>query len=123
MKDPKKPKKVISPNSLKNLNPIKKGEVRNPTGRPKTLPKLDVLLAEVLGDTQEGKTQAKLILEALVKRAKNGDVKASALLLDRGYGKVREHIDITTNDESINKPTIQIEIIKTNNGEEQEKRG
>jgi hypothetical protein len=110
----KKPKKVLSPNSLKNLKPVKKGEVRNPNGRPKSLPKLDELLLDVLTDTQEGKTQAKLILEALVKRAKAGDTKASALLMDRAWGKVREHIDITTNDESLNKPSITIEIIKTN---------
>ena len=74
---------------------------------------MDELLAEVLGDTEEGKTQAQMILESLVKRARSGDVKAGALLLDRGWGKVKEHIDITTNEESLNKPSIQIEIITT----------
>jgi hypothetical protein len=111
MKEKNYKPKGYNPNSLKNLKPAKKGEVRNKTGRPKKLPKLDELLAEVLGDTEEGKTQAQTILEALVKKANSGDVKAAALLLDRGYGKVKENIDITTNDESLNKPSIQIEIV------------
>jgi hypothetical protein len=102
-----------NPKSRENLRPATKGEVRNKTGRPKKLPKLDELLAEVLGDEEEGKTQAQMILESLVKRAKNGDTKAGALLLDRGWGKVKEHIDITTNEESMNKSQIQIEIITT----------
>lgn len=111
MKDKNYKPKGFNPNSLKNLKPAKKGEVRNKTGRPKKLPKLDELLAEVLGDTEEGKTHAQTILEALVKKANSGDVKAAALLLDRGWGKVKEQIDITTNEESLNKPSIQIEII------------
>jgi hypothetical protein len=107
-----------NPKSRENLRPARKGDVRNPKGAPKKLPKLDELLAEVLGDTEEGKTQAQRILEALVRRANTGDVKASALLLERGYGKVKEQIDITTNEESLNKPSIQIEIITTKHGKE-----
>jgi hypothetical protein len=103
-----------NPKSRENLRPATKGEVRNKTGRPKKLPKLDELLAEVLGDTEEGKTQAQMILESLVKRARSGDVKAGALLLDRGWGKVKEQIDITTNEESLNNNKIQIEIVTTN---------
>ena len=110
-----------NPKSKDNLKPIKKGEVKNPKGAPKKLPNLDVLLAEVLGNTQEGKTQAQRILEALVRRANTGDVKASALLLERGYGKVKEKIDITTNEQSLNKPSIQIEIITTNGKEDSNK--
>jgi hypothetical protein len=111
--------KGFNTKSLSNLKPAVKGEVRNKTGRPKKLPRLDELLAEVLGDTQEGKTQAQNILEALLKKANNGDVKAAALLLDRGWGKVKEQIDITTNDESLNDNKIQIEIItnRIENGE------
>ena len=102
--DKKKLKQNIS-----GLIPYKKGHKGGP-GRPKKLPKLDELLAEVLGDTEEGKTQAQKILEAMRKKATLGDVKAAQLLLDRGYGKVKEQVDITTNDQSINNK-IQIEII------------
>ena len=109
-----------NPKSRENLRPATKGEVRNKNGRPKKLPKLDVLLAEVLGNEEEGKTQAQNILEALVKKANNGDVKAAALLLDRGWGKVKEHIDITSNEESINNNKIQIEIIKPKENDAEE---
>ena len=107
-----------NPKSRENLRPARKGDVRNPKGAPKKLPKLDELLAEVLGDTEEGKTQAQIILEALVKRARSGDVKASTLLLERGYGKVKEKIDITTDGESMNQNKIQIEIVTTNHGKD-----
>lgn len=104
--------KGFNSKSLQNLKPAVKGEVRNKTGRPKKLPKLDELLAEVLGSmTEEGKSEAQKVLEALLRKANQGDVKAASLLLDRGYGKVKEHIDITTNEESLNDNKIQIEII------------
>jgi|694.fasta_scaffold19568_22 hypothetical protein len=98
-----------SKRNTSGLIPYKKGHKGGP-GRPKKLPKLDELLAEVLGETEEGKTQAQKILEAMRKKATLGDVKAAQLLLDRGYGKVKEQVDITTNDESLNNK-IQIEII------------
>lgn len=100
-----------------NLKPFKKGydERRSKTGRPKKLPQLDVLLAEVLGDTEEGKTHAQQILEALRRKAKSGDVKAAQLLLDRGYGKAKESLDITTNGENITQPKIQVEILTKKN--------
>ena len=106
-----------NPKSKTNLKPIVKGEVRNPNGAPRKLPKLDVILANVLGEeNKDGKTAAEEIVEALKKQAKAGNVKASQLLLDRGWGKIKESLDITTDGEKINnKPSIQIEIIT--NGE------
>lgn len=35
IRDKKEAKRTLHPNSLKNLRPAKKGEVRNPKGRPK----------------------------------------------------------------------------------------
>ena len=108
--EPKKPKRNTS-----GLKPFVKGHKGGP-GRPK-MPDLKEILAKVLGkENEEGKSEAEQILEALKKQAKAGNVKASQLLLDRGYGKVKESLDITTDGEKINnKPSIQIEIIT--NGE------
>lgn len=104
-----------NPKSRQNLKPPVKGEIRNPRGAPRKLPNLDVILASVLGkENQEGKTAAEEIIDAIRRRANSGDVRAATLLLDRGWGKVKEKIDITTNEESLNKPSIQIEIITTN---------
>jgi hypothetical protein len=106
--EPKKQKRNTS-----GLIPYKKGHKGGP-GRPK-LPDLKEILTKVLGkENEEGKTEAEQILEALKKQAKAGNVKASQLLLDRGWGKVKDQVDITTNNESLNNK-IQIEIITTTN--------
>jgi hypothetical protein len=103
-----------NPKSKDNLKPAKKGEVRNPKGAPRKLPKLDVILANVLGlENEEGKTAAEQIIDAIRRKANSGDVKAAALLLDRGWGKVKEHVDITTDGEKLEGPKIQIEVITT----------
>lgn len=86
----------VNPKSLKNLRPLKKGEKgRNPKGRPKKLPKLEELLADVLGETNgQGIEAAKGILMALRAKAAKGDVRAAELLLDRAYGKPKQTIDV-----------------------------
>jgi hypothetical protein len=103
-----------NPKSKENLKPIKKGEVKNPKGAPRKLPKLDVILANVLGmENEEGKTAAEQIIDAMRRKANSGDVKAANLLLERGWGKVKEHVDITTDGEKLEGPKIQIEVITT----------
>ena len=72
----------------------KKGESGNPKGRPKKIPELRELLANVLGDEKDGKTAAEAILMALRNKAIKGDVRAAELLLDRAYGKARQDFDM-----------------------------
>ena len=85
--------------------PFQKGDPRiNREGRPKKIPNLDVLLAELLDDEDQS---AKLILAALIEKAKEGDVLAAQVILDRAYGKPKESVDIVSNGETINnKPII-----------------
>ena len=66
-------------------------------GRPKKIPDLHILLANVLGDEKDGKTAAEAILMALRAKATKGDVRAAELLLDRAYGKAKQDLDITAN--------------------------
>lgn len=68
-----------------------KGETTNPNGRPKKLPDLQKLLAEVLGEEKDGRTAAQAILMALRAKAAKGDVRAAQVLLERGYGKPLEN--------------------------------
>lgn len=70
------------------------GQTGNPNGRPKKLPDLDKLLAEVLGPDKDGRDGMEIIIEALLKKAAKGDVKAAELLLNRGYGKARQFISM-----------------------------
>lgn len=95
--------KKVTDKSKANLIPFKKGkdERRNNKGQPKKLPELKVLLAEVLGEEKDGITAAKAILMALRVKASKGDIRAAELLLDRGYGKAQQHIDLTTDGKEI----------------------
>jgi len=79
--------------NISGLKPFPKGKSGNPNGRPKKLPKLDDLMAEVLGDEKDGISAAQAILAALRAKAAKGDTKAAQILLDRAYGKPKETID------------------------------
>lgn len=89
------------------LIPFKKGQSGNPKGRPKKIPKLETLLAEVLGDTTEDGRNSKIkaVLEQLVTDATSKGslfrTRAGEVLMDRVYGKAKEH---KPKDEEENKP-------------------
>lgn len=89
-----------------NLTPFKKGQSGNPNGRPKKLPALDIIMANVMGQEKDGITAAEAIIMKLREMATKGDIKAAQLLLDRGYGKAKQNIDITTQGEKVTIPTI-----------------
>ena len=74
---------------------FKKGQTGNPNGRPKKLPQLDKLMAEVMGEEQNGMSAAKAILAKLRQKATAGDVRAAEILLDRAYGKAKQELNIT----------------------------
>lgn len=85
-----------------NLKPFKKGKSGNPRGRPKKLPELDKLLADVLGEPNaDGIEAAKIVLMALRKKAASGDVRAAEALLDRAYGKPKQSIDHTSDGKAL----------------------
>lgn len=80
----------------KGAKPFKKGDERiNRKGRPRLLPEIETLIAEVLGEEKDGKTAAEVILMALRAKATKGDIRAAELLLDRAYGKSKQTIDTT----------------------------
>jgi hypothetical protein len=74
---------------------MKKGETLNPNGRPRKLPELDKLLADVLGEEKDGISAGEVILKAIRAKAAKGDVRAAELLLDRAYGKPKQSLDTT----------------------------
>lgn len=84
---------AVTKKQLENLKPAKKGDVRNPNGRPRKLPDLNILLAEVLGEEKDGKTAAEAILAALRAKASRGDIRAAEVLLNRGYGLPKQKIE------------------------------
>ena len=76
---------------------FKKGQTGNPNGRPRKLPELDKLLADVLGEENDGITAGEAILKALRAKATKGDVRAAEVLLDRAYGKAKQTMDTNVN--------------------------
>lgn len=77
----------------KGAKPFKPGETGNPHGRPRKLPELDKLLADILGEDKDGITAAEAILKALRAKAARGDIRAAEILLDRAYGKAKQVIE------------------------------
>jgi hypothetical protein len=88
-------KTTVRKGKPENLVPFPKGKSGNPNGRPKKLPQLDVLMAEVLGDVRDGMTAAQAILSKLRSKAIAGDVRAAEILMDRAYGKAKQELNIT----------------------------
>ncbi len=76
------------------LRRIPKGTSGNPNGRPKKLPELDKLLADVLGEEKDGITAADAILRKLRAMAASGNIRAIEILLDRAYGKARQTVEM-----------------------------
>ena len=73
-----------------NLIPFKPGfdERRNLEGRPKKIPALDELLSNVSDEDYQA------IINKLASKAKNGDVRAAEVMLERAFGKAKQSIDV-----------------------------
>lgn len=76
---------------------FKKGQSGNPAGRPKQLPELDRLIADIMGEEKDGMTAADAILRKVRQMAVSGNLRAAEVLLDRAYGKPKQQIDANLN--------------------------
>lgn len=95
-----------------NLIPPKKGEVRNPNGRPKGALSTKTILLKYLSteingkNPFTGKTEEFTLAEVLnlkqIERAMNGDLASYKEIFDRAEGKITTHIDATTNGKELN---------------------
>ncbi len=76
---------------------------QNKKGRPHTLPNLNEILARVLGEVnpKTGLTATDRIIEKLKELAYKGDKRAAEMLIERGYGKIVQGMDIRTNQEIV----------------------
>ena len=89
---------------ISNLQPFKKGQSGNPNGRPK-MPDLKEAMAAALSEQKDGKTALDAIIAAMRAKAARGDVRAAEFLLDRGYGKATQDINMKQ------EGTQQLEVI------------
>jgi ribosomal protein L25 (general stress protein Ctc) len=80
-----------------NLKPFEKGHKRTPNaGRPKKIPALDVLLADLFGEDEKGKSAARDVLNTLKVAATSGKMSATRLraaevIADRVWGKPKSN--------------------------------
>jgi len=92
-----------------DAKPFVKGDPRiNRKGRPRILPELEVIIAEVLSETgKDGRTVSEQVIQTLKNRAiKDGDIRAIELLLNRAYGKIPEKLDVTSGGKELQSPTF-----------------
>jgi|GEM_PF-1958397 len=68
------------------------GETGNKLGRPPKMPNLDRYLAHLLKEKEGDETAIMQILRQLVEQAKQGNLRAIEMLLDRAYGKPKQTI-------------------------------
>ena len=76
----------------RNGGKLKSGNTKN-VGRKKELPALSDIIANSLGEENNGLTDAEAILNAMKVKAKKGDVKAAEFVFGYGYGKPRQTTD------------------------------
>ena len=85
-------------NHIKGKGFDKHPENRNNKGRPPVLPELKTAIAKLLSEKSGDYTALDAILKALFKRALTGDVRAAQELLDRGFGKSQQLIELAAKD-------------------------
>jgi hypothetical protein len=99
------------------LRPIKPGEVRNPTGRPKGSVSLSTRIREMMNDEKfvfknskgevilEGKPMDVIVSQAML-RASKGDMRAFDMLGKYGFGS---KVDVTTDGKALPTPILSLE--------------
>ena len=107
-----------NPNAFDNIkdHKWKKGQSGNPNGRPK-LPDLRDVMSEILSEEKDGTTALKRIIQKLQELAEQGNIKASEVLLARGYGLPKQQIEHSG---SMDIKNISVEIIEHKGGETSE---
>ncbi len=122
-----------NPNARANLIPAKKGEVRNPKGRPKGIQNWSVIVRNLLADETladkllkkkpgwwddlPNKNGASAIVVAMITRAISGDVQSARWLRETGYANelddlTKERIFVPVAVFSMKSPKAQPNIVE-----------
>lgn len=108
-----------NPNAAANLRPAKKGEVRNPKGRPPGIPnaktryKRLLELTETIKNPVTGEMEEFSIIEQLdmqvIAKARKGDLRAYRELMDRLEGRAAQSIELDATVNGVNLSAEQAE--------------
>lgn len=96
----------------RNGGTINKGRDVAGPGRPKKLPNLDELGAQLLSEEKSGMTALEAVIKSMIHKAVKGDTTAAKLVLDRFYGLAAQKIDHTTKGEGLNSPFNRMDLNK-----------
>ncbi len=103
-------KKEINPKSLENLKPAKKGEIRNPAGRPPKVKTISDILGKIGGEKMPPKivknaqdlfpdaanmTMLEATLRMCYVHALKGNAWAIQFIAERTEGKITQPIDVS----------------------------
>lgn len=79
-----------------NLIPAKKGEVRNPKGKPKGTRNKSTIFKEALNiKDKDGKTNEEKLISKAIELGLEGDLKAIFSLFDGAHGKDKQIVEQT----------------------------
>lgn len=103
-----------NPNAAKNLKPAKKGEIRNPKGKPKgtlnskTILKRFMAIEEKVRNPMTGTDEKLTLAETLylvqLAKARKGDLSSFKEVMDRWEGRAQQSIDHTTDGKPLPTP-------------------
>ena len=93
----------------RNGGKLKIGGTNPGAGRPKKIPELSALLAEVMGEEGGGMSAMEAMLKRIRKKAIDGDLRAAELLLKYSYGMPKQSVELS--DPAGNNPFTGIEVI------------
>lgn len=109
-----------------NLIPVKKGEVRNPNGRPKGVPNAKTRYLRFLTLIQQANNPMTGVLEdmtvaeqldlEMIKKAQTGDINAYKEIMDRLEGKPTQVVDMNMTDSSTTEEKIKRFLDDANDG-------
>lgn len=82
--------------NIQNLKPFKKGydKRRNLKGAPPVLPELKEIIARVLNEEKNGMNGLEALIRSLLMTGIKGNTRAAQELLDRGFGKSQQNLNI-----------------------------
>lgn len=80
----------------KNGGKLKTGGKNPKAGRPRKIPELQTLLAEVMGEESNGITAMEALVKRIRQKAIAGDLRAAELLLKYSYGLPNVKIEHST---------------------------
>jgi len=101
-----------------NLIPAKKGEVRNPNGRPKGTKNRATIMRQWLEMEIDGEPNIDKVMRALILKAADGDVPAIKEALDSAFGKNTDSLKLSGDEDNPINTSLTVRFVDGNDNPE-----